>query len=942
MSNDRNQSRGTGNRLSEQTVLAESVLASTSVQPRITSVVDNDGPNNTYVRNQGSTDDSTPLLRGWGEPGATLTITKSTDANDVLGTVTVDQNGMWSYQVPANDALANGGYALIARQFNDAGQQISRSEPYFVNVAAPVSATTPVTTPDLAVETEAAPQAAPAAPTLDSVQDNVSVWGGITSIQNGQSTQDLTPTLRGRGEPGATVTISDGDQVLGTTKVGMFGTWTYQVSADAALESGTYELVVSQTNTGGQTSLPSAPYVITVLEATPPPAPVIEIAYDNVTPGGTQWDYEVVRSGQSSDDRTPLLQGRAERGATVTISVDGDVLGTVIAGPFGNWEYQVPDNLALTNGTHELVVSQVAQPGGPSSQLSESYVITVIDTATGPSPIPAPAAPIIDVVLDNVSPNGAWQTIANGQSSDDRTPYLQGRGEAGATLTISYGDQVLGSVTVGRYGDWQFQVPNNAALDNGTYEFSATQVNQAGVSSPASQPYVVTVDAMQAASLPPPVIETVTDNVVPGKPWDFTFVGNGESSDDRTPFLQGRGEPGATVKLSYGDQTVTVPVNGFGMWSYQVPTSAALANGTYEFVVSQTNRAGQSSPASEPYVITVFDSATLPSAPTITEVLDGAGAVVGPIGQNGHTDDRMPGISGIADPGSIVTIYDGTTVLGSTQAYSSGKWVFYPKTELSADQHDLSATAGWTANGPQSAASEVHTIFTDLTSVVVTTPTIDALIDNIGPVTGELTFGEHSDDRRPTLVGTADPGALVTVSVALPGGDVMTVGSVHADPDGRWDLTPKTDLPAGQSYFEAVASIDGVESGVSDAHSLIVDVPVAADTAVATDMASLDMGILDLGNVVNVAESKVNGGDDLHKLTLVDLLALDTRDDLLAGDPVAWLSQANGNQLSLEDVTGQLDISPDAITTGGVEHSYSFSVSNEFDLHVQELATQAG
>jgi hypothetical protein len=35
---------------------------------------------------------------------------------------------------------------------------------------------------------------------------------------------------------------------------------------------------------------------------------------------------------------------------------------------------------------------------------------------------------------------------------------------------------------------------------------------------------------------------------------------------------------------------------------------------------------------------------------------------------------------GTADPGSIITVYDGTTILGTTKAGADGKWSFLAKT----------------------------------------------------------------------------------------------------------------------------------------------------------------------------------------------------------------------------------------------------------------------
>ena len=1055
MSNDRNQV--TGNRLTEQTTLASSVLASASVQPRITSVVDNDGPSNTYVRNQGSTDDSTPLLRGWGEPGATLTITKSTDANDVLGTVTVDKNGMWSYQVSADNALADGGYTLIARQFNDAGQQISRSEPFFVNVvggnvagaevegaakeavAADVEAASAPEQPRITfvldndgpegnslvgngrstddntpllrgrgepgatltitkstdvndvlgtavvdkdgnweyqVQADAAlgnggytfiarqfndagdqitrsepyfvtvdvadPNAPVSAPTIDVVYDNqvfnpAAPNGGWEAIANGQSSADRTPYLQGRGEAYATLTISYGDQVLGTVTVDRYGNWQYQVPESDALESGKYEFTASQVSQAGVSSPASEAYIVTIVDAPPLAAPVIDAVYDNVSPNGA---WEEIANGQSSDDRTPLLVGRGVAGATLTISYGDQVLGTVTVGRYGDWQYQVKDNAPLESGKYEFTATQVNQAGA-SSPASEAYVVTITDAV-----VVAPPAPTIDVIYDNVSANGAWEAVANGQSSDDRTPYLQGRGQAGATLTISYGDQVLGTVTVGRYGDWQYQVKDNAPLESGKYEFTATQVNQAGASSPASEAYVVTITDAAVVAPPAPTIDAVSDNAVfdsSGQYGGWEAIGNGESSADRTPYLSGRGEANATVTISNGDQILgTVVADRYGSWQFEVPADAPLVNGTYEFVASQVNQAGVQSPESQAYVVTITDAPT-PPAPIIDGVYDNvtSNGDWEEVANGQSSDDRTPLLAGRGEAYATLTISYGDQVLGTVTVDRSGNWQYQvPENDALGNATYEFTVSQVSVYGQPSPSSQPYVV--TVTDVAPQEPVIRAVYDNENGGEALIADGQSTGDRTPYLLGTGEVGATLSISN---GDDVL--GTAIVDRYGNWEFeVPQSKALENGTHQLTASQVDanGEPNLPSQPYVVTVDAaPDAATTSIVADIASLDMSALDAGNAVHAVEDRTAGGDALKTLTLSDLLALDTQEDLMSGTPeLAWLSQATGNQLSLEDVASQMDVSPDAITTGGVEHSYSFSVSNEFDLHVQELATQAG
>ncbi|MCX9999291.1 hypothetical protein LAD78_16670 [Klebsiella pneumoniae] len=50
----------------------------------------------------------------------------------------------------------------------------------------------------------------------------------------------------------------------------------------------------------------------------------------------------------------------------------------------------------------------------------------------------------------------------------------------------------------------------------------------------------------------------------------------------------------------------------------------------------------------------------------------------GPLTSGGLTNDATPALSGTAEAGSTVTIYDGSTVLGTAVADEDGHWRFTP------------------------------------------------------------------------------------------------------------------------------------------------------------------------------------------------------------------------------------------------------------------------
>ena len=87
--------------------------------------------------------------------------------------------------------------------------------------------------------------------------------------------------LEGTGTPGSTVTVYDGEQVVGETTVGADGTWTLTVPPLAA---GAHSLVAKLLGADGVEQAASAPVELTVADgqvvvATPAPAaPVAPVA----------------------------------------------------------------------------------------------------------------------------------------------------------------------------------------------------------------------------------------------------------------------------------------------------------------------------------------------------------------------------------------------------------------------------------------------------------------------------------------------------------------------------------------------------------------------------------------------------------------------------------------------------------------------------------------
>jgi hypothetical protein len=204
--------------------------------------------------------------------------------------------------------------------------------------------------------------------------------------------------------------------------------------------------------------------------------------------------------------------------------------------------------------------------------------------------------------------------------------------------------------------------------------------------------------------------------------------------------IAGTAGPGATVAVVFSSgasQTVTADPST-GAWSVQVADAgAAFGQGLEAISVFQRNAAGSFSPGAT-RAFTVDTQA--PAAPGITT-------------PDAVTNNLSQSISGTAEPGSLVTVLNGATVLGTTVANEQGKWATTVK--LGTGISTLTATstdaAGNTASSSNASAADQGVTFT---------------VDTEAPV---ITLERVANAQNGLFDGgfkvTAGPSAVVSVTV---------------------------------------------------------------------------------------------------------------------------------------------------------------------------------
>ncbi|MBD9642509.1 hypothetical protein IB231_02575 [Pantoea sp. PNT02] len=585
----------------------------------IDSALDDFGPVTGSLSSGSSTDDTTPTLRGSGPANGAITLRYKLGSGEYASTtVNVDNSGHWTW---TPSALAKGSWTFEVQKAGQSGW----------------SSFTLTVDPALDLK-----------PSIDGAWDD---FGAVTgSLKSGDATDDSTPTLRGKGVAGSVIYFQSGTSGgawydAGSTVVKADGSWEW--TSPALSRNGTWEFRAKASH-GGVDSTWTGKFI---LKYTAAEAPAITDALDNAGPVTGS-----LSSGSSTDDTTPTLRGSGPANSTITLhyKTDGGSYAstTVNVDSTGHWTW-TPSALAKGSWTFEV------QNAGESGW--NSFTLTIDPDLD--------RYPTIDSAWDDFG--AVTGSLSSGSSTDDTTPTLRGSGPANSSITLRYkldgGSYASTTLNVDSAGKWTW---TPSALAKGNWTFEVQKAGQSGWSS-----FQLTVDP--ALDLKPTIDGAWDDfGAVTGS------LASGDTTDDSTPTLRGRGVAGSVIYFQSGtaggswyDAGSTV-VKADGSWEW---TSPALSrNGTWEFR-AKASHGGVDSTWTGKFVLEYVASA--PAVPTITDAFDDYGALTGSIANGGTTDDETPMLRGTGVPGSVVIIEYGLTTgswisAGSAIVQADGKWEF--------------------------------------------------------------------------------------------------------------------------------------------------------------------------------------------------------------------------------------------------------------------------
>ena len=224
------------------------------------------------------------------------------------------------------------------------------------------------------------------------------------------------------------------------------------------------------------------------------------------------------------------------------------------------------------------------------------------------------------------------------------------------------------------------------------------------------------------------VIDDVAGGVDHGNVKDNDVVVNGVTkkglTNDSTPTFNGKADPNSVVELYDGTTKIgSTTTDKFGNWS--ITPATPLGEGAHSITASSP--ASNAIKASDPATITV-DTGTKVTFDSVIDDVAG-GVVNGNVKGNdvtvdgktlkGLTNDNTPTLSGKAEAGSTVEIFDGTNKIGQVEAKGDGSWKFEVSTPLSDGEHELKVKTTDKAGNTAEAAPVTITVDTKVTNLKV-------------------------------------------------------------------------------------------------------------------------------------------------------------------------------------------------------------------------------
>ncbi len=432
----------------------------------------------------------------------------------------------------------------------------------------------------------------------------------------------------------------------------------------------------------------------------------------------------------------------------------------------------------------------------PGVQAPVAYNFT-FNTPAPPDTTP-PATPVItSVTVDTGS-------STTDQITNDNTLTFTGTAEANSAVKVFNGTTLIGTAKASSKGAYAVTA---SVLPDGTYpNFRVTATDAAGNQS-------------GAATVTPWTIDTVSNITVTGVASDTGSSSTDKITNDNTLTITGMAEPNSLVAVfDNGVQVGTATASGTGAYSV---TTSALSDASHVLTITAADIAGNVS-SSTPLGTWIVDTIAPSSTPVVVSVTVDTGSST----TDQITSDNTLTFTGTAEANSVVQVFNGTTLIGTTMASGTGAYAVTASVLPDGTYPNFRVTASDLA-GNQSGAATVTPWTIDTTAPA--TP----LVASVTVDTGISTTDQITSDNTLTVTGTAAANSIVNV---FDGG--VLVGTTTASGTGAYSVTTSVLADGVHSALTVTATdLAGNASGAATITPWTIDTvaPVVDMVADSTD-----------------------------------------------------------------------------------------------------------
>jgi len=688
----------------------------------------------------------------------------------------------------------------------------------------------------------------PTLPTLD-------LSGIILDTTAPQEPNNITLTaaaISGYGEVGSTINVYDSGNYLGTATVGSNNQWSIAVN----LTDGSHSITATASDAAGNATTTSSATVATV-DAIPP---TITSALTATGTYGTSFSYTITATDANGLRNSPAPYTADSLPAWLRLdSYSGVISGTpteVGAFPITLNAYDYYGNKAAVTLT--LTIAKAAQTINFSSLYEQAYdpnsTTTVNLYSSTSSNLPVTYKVDGPATLGYNSTSGQNYLTLTGTGTVTVTVSQAGNANylPATDVVQSFAVKSLATVTLSSkqttvaydglpHGVTATSEPANLTVVTEYYEIGRMSFSAMAMEGPVAEAMKVDFTIRPTAVGNYEVDAWVDDGTyLSAESYGFltiipaTPTTPATTTNNTTPVLSGIADPGSTVNVYdgatlLGSVTASAAAEGSTTGSWTFTPTTALAEGTHSITITESStsvirKATVLAPVAEEAVQDTFAADTgegmpikamaakIKLPPLVSAALTLTIDTTAPVAPS-VTSITPTGVSGTAEAGSTIQVYDGTTPLGTTTAGSDGTWSL--PVPLLDGAHGITATVTDSAGNSTTSPSATSVTFD------TTAPTAPVI----------TTVSSVTVNQKPTIIGAAETSA----TVKLYDGTTL-LATLTADPTtGGWSFTPITALADGAHTITATATdAAGNTSSVSTAIVLTVDTTAPAAPAITT------------------------------------------------------------------------------------------------------------